>query len=358
MSNDVRFGIWEAALAQYHQSPVIGAGARMFYDGSIQYRSASLPVYSAEALFAHNEYLQLLADYGWVGAVLLGLTIFVHGVNGLRFLHWFMAHKFLQTGRVISTNLALCLGALAALVATLVHAAFEFQFHVPATALTGALVLGLLASPGFEGSEHTPARIPGVRLLTKLALWIASLSLLAGAWLFGRGDYYLALSQIDQSRKDVFGQVQHLGAAIDADPRNGESYYQRGLARLDQLSTAQRSPTHPVLKRAAEDLEKAVALNPHSYLYQLALADAYDAQSRPDEALQAVQRALILAPQHEEPRLALGIHWHRVGNFEKAEMAYLWAGQARAWNEEGTTRWIDNYRILLQQAADLAKKGK
>lgn len=358
MSNDVRFGIWEAALTQYGQSPVVGAGARMFYDGSIQYRSASLPVYSSEALFAHNEYLQLLADYGWLGMILLGLVILVHGANGLRYLHWFMTHRFLQTGRLMSNNLALCLGALSALVATLVHAAFEFHFHVAATALSAAVILGLLASPGFEGGEQAPARIPGVRVMTKLALCIASASLLAGVWFFGRGDYYLARAQIDQAHQDTFQQIRHLDQAIEADPRNGESCYQRALARLNRLGAEQRSPTNPVLKRAAEDLEKATALNSHSYLYQLALADAYDALSRPDDALRAVQRALILAPLHEEPRLALGIHWHRLRDFERAEMAYLWAGEARAWNEDGTARWIDNYRMLLRDAAFMRGKGK
>jgi O-antigen ligase len=358
MSSDVRFGIWEAALTQHGQSPLIGAGGRMFYDGSIQYRSPKLPVYSEEALFVHNEFLQLLADYGWVGAGLLALVILAHLFNGLRFLHWFIAHKFMQTGRLTSTNLALCLGALAGLVATLVHALFEFHFHVAATAIAAAVVLGFLASPGFEGSEHAPMRIPGVRFLTKLALGAASLSLLAGVWFFGRGDYYLAWSQLDAVQKNVFGQIQHLNQAVEADPRNGESFYQRGLARLNQLNAAQRSPTHPVLKRAATDLEQAVTLNPHSYLYQLALADAYDAQSRHDEALRAVQRALELAPLHEEPRLALGIHWHRLRDFEKAELAYLWAGQSRAWNEEGTARWIDNYRMLLQDAAFMRGKAK
>jgi hypothetical protein len=43
----------------------------------------------------------------------------------------------------------------------------------------------------------------------------------------------------------------------------------------------------------------------------------------------AIQRALTLAPLYEEPRLALGMHYHRLGKFEEAEFAYLWAGQAK-----------------------------
>ncbi|MDZ4289559.1 MAG: O-antigen ligase family protein [Prosthecobacter sp.] len=353
LSNDVRFGIWEAALTQNAVSPVIGTGSRTFYDGSIRYRSPKLPVYAEEALFAHNEYLQMLADYGWVGAVLLAGLVIAHGLNGLRFLRWFVRHKFMQTGRVTSTNLGLCVGALAALVATLIHAVFEFHFHVPATALTGALVLGLLASPGFEtgGTEMRSLRLPGVRLLTKLALLAASLTLLAGLWRYGPGDYYLALSQIDQARNDTLAQMGHLTQAIEADPNNPESLYQRGLVRLNGLNADKNLATHPVLKKAVADLEACVALNPSSYLHQLALADGYDAQKRYDEGLGAIRQALLAAPLHEEPRLALGMHWHRLGKFEEAEMAYLWAGQSLAWNEEGTARWIDTYRVMLQHAA-------
>ncbi|TDU70784.1 O-antigen ligase [Prosthecobacter fusiformis] len=348
MANDVRLEIWHAALVQHSQSPVIGAGTRMFYDGSIQYRSDKLSAYAGEALFAHNEYLQMLADYGWAGLGLLGLVVLVHGWNGLSFVRWFTQHRFLQTGRVMSNNLALCLGALAALTAALVHAAFEFQFHVAAPAMTAALLLALLANPGFEGSEHRAARLPTVRVLTKLLLAAASLLLLAGPWLHGRSDYHLARAQIAESQKDEFLRIQELNAAVETDATNPEAFYQRGLALLEKLTAEQRRPDHPVLKRATADLEKAVALNGHHYLYALALADAYDAQSRHEEALVQIKRALVQAPLHEESRMALAVHYHRLGQFAKAEEAYLWASQAGAMNEEGTSRWIDNYRLLLQ----------
>lgn len=351
MASDVRLEIWDAALAQHATSPWVGAGARMFYDGSIRYRSVELPTYSGEALFAHNEYLQMLADYGWVGLLLLGAMLLVHGGNGLRFLQWFVRHRFLQTGRVLSNNLALCLGALAALTAMLVHASFEFQFHVAAPALTAALLLGLLASPGFEGEDYRPLRLPPVRVLTKLLLAAASLLLLAGPWLYGRGDFHLAQAQIAEVQKDDFRRLQHLNAAAEADPANPEAFYLRGLALLEKLTADQRRPDHPVLRRATHDLEKAVALNASHYLYALALADAYDAQSRHEEALVQIRRALVQAPLHEESRMALAVHWHRLGRFVEAEEAYLWAGKANAMNEEGTSRWIDNYRLLLQHAA-------
>jgi hypothetical protein len=353
LSEDVRFGIWEAALSQHAESPVVGAGARTFYDGSIRYRSPKLPVYAEEALFAHNEYLQLLADYGWVGAGLLGLVLLVHTGNGWRFVRWFLNHKHAKTGRLASGNLALCVGALSALAATAIHAVFEFHFHVPSTALLGALSLGVLANPGFEPSPAAApsTRLPGLRLAGKLALAAASAGLLLAAWRHAPADYYFALSQVDQSRDDPAAQRQNLDRAIAADATNPEALYLRGLLRLESLNANARAANEAALREAVADLEASVTLNPFSYLHLLALADAYDALGRYDDALTVIHRAIAMAPLHEEPRLALGMHWHRLGEFEKAEFAYLWAGQSSAWNEEGTARWSDNYRLLLQHAA-------
>jgi len=357
MANDVRLEIWRAALTQHAQSPLVGGGARMFYHGSIQYRSEDMPAYAGEAQFAHNEYLQMLADYGWIGFGLLALVVLLHVWNGLAFLVWFTEHRFLQTGRVLSNNLALCLGALAALTAMLVHAIFEFQFHVAIPVLTAALLLGLLANPGFEGSERRPLKIPPVRILTKLLLTAASIWLLAGPWLYGRSDYHLARAEIAEAQKNEFEQLQQLNAAVQTDPTHPEARYERGLALLTKLKVDQSLPDHPVLRRATEDLEKAVALNPYHYLYALTLAYGYDLQGRHDEALKQIQHGITLAPLYEESRMALALHWHRLGEFDKAEQAYLWAAESKAMNEEGSRRWIDNYRLMLQQVSQMRQSS-
>jgi tetratricopeptide (TPR) repeat protein len=123
-------------------------------------------------------------------------------------------------------------------------------------------------------------------------------------------------------------------------------------------------PGLPVEKRRAAidqmviELKRACLLNPFSHLYWLALADALDAAGKRDEAMAAIHRALMLAPLYEEPRLALGFHHHRMGQFEEAEFAYLWAGQAKALNSEGTTNWLESYRQLLGHTAVLAERER
>ncbi|GEP44881.1 O-antigen ligase family protein [Brevifollis gellanilyticus] len=351
MTSDIRLGIWESAIRQNAEHPLTGAGARMFYDGGTRLRSDKLPQWAPEPLFAHNEHFQLLADYGWIGVGMLLLLVLAHILNGCRYLRWFVRERFLNSGRVLSMNLALCLGALAAIAATLVHALFEFHYHVPATALTGALLLGVLANPGFEQMQRPLLRLPGVRVLTKITLGIASIALLAGAWCYGRGDMALTQAQLAEARKDAPARKAHLDDAVRLDPTNGEVFYQRGLAVLDTLTDKDRAPDSPALKQVIDDLEHAISLNPYNHLYDLALADAYDAVGRYDDALAAIHESIKLAPHHEEPRVALGIHWHRLGDWEKAEAAYLWARDSWAMNQGDTANWLSSYRLMLEHAA-------
>jgi Flp pilus assembly protein TadD len=351
MTQDIRFGIWESALAQQAESPWLGTGARSFYDGSTRLRSEKLPVWAAEPLFAHNEYLQILADYGLVGATLLVLLVLAHVANGLRYLRWFVRERFLNSGRVLSMNLSLCIGALAALAATLTHAVFEFHYHVPATALTGALLLGVLANPGFEQMARPQRRLFGVRVLTKLALGATSLALVGGAWFFGRGDLAFAQAILAQARKDQPALRRHLDDAVRLDPTNAEVHYQRALAVMDGFTKQDLAKGSEILKQTQADLETAIALNAVNYLYHLAHADVCDALGLHEEALASIHKALALAPRHEEPRLALGIHWHRLSQWGRAEAAYLWARDAQALNKAGTANWLSSYRLMLQHVA-------
>lgn len=359
VGEDMRTHIWRAAWAQHAESPLLGAGSRMFYEGGITYRDPATSPYAGDPLFAHNEYMQMLADYGWAGLVLVALVLLAHLMNGLRFLRWFVAEKFPGTGMLGSNSLALIIGGLAALVATLVHAAFEFHAHIPITTVLGAVVLGLLANPGIESEEFKSRRIPGLRVVMKVLMLAASAALIAGAVTFGRADAQAGLAQVQNKRGDTDGALRSLARAVELDPRNAALAYQHGLALMDSYRPDKpEAERRRIITTSATELTRATTLNSHNYLYQLALADALDASAKPDAAMQAIQRALVLAPLYEEPRIALGMHYHRLKQFEQAEAAYLWASKAGALNPEGTSNWLENYRQLLSHTAILAERER
>jgi O-Antigen ligase len=81
--------------------------------------------------YAHNEYLQVLAELGAIGALLLLAVLFVI----LRRLY-----------RARSTSGVLGIGVLAGMAALAVHAGFDFIWHFPAIPLLAAVLVGLAVS--------------------------------------------------------------------------------------------------------------------------------------------------------------------------------------------------------------------
>jgi O-antigen ligase len=84
--------------------------------------------------YVHNEYLQVLTELGAIGVALL--AVLLAGVA-----------RLLWRNRPLGPAPALWAGAVAACVATAVHAGFDFVWHVPAVPLTVAVLVGLAVAP-------------------------------------------------------------------------------------------------------------------------------------------------------------------------------------------------------------------
>ncbi len=346
---DPRMLIWRSALAQHAEHPWFGAGARMFYDGCIRLRPEDAPSWMRDAQFVHNEWLQALADYGWVGLALAVIVFAIHLGNGWRYMIWFAKERFPRTAALNGTRLGLAVGAMAAMVAALVHAAFEFHFHVPAVALTVAVLLGMLANPGFEGSARRPRRIPGVRVMCKVAMLGCGLALIWGAWMIGRADYYVEKSKIRGIEEESQNErMTWLSRAVEIDPANADSWHERGLVQLNGSAGLPMKSGNKMLEGAVFDLEQSRRLNPYDFYPALALADAFDALGRYAEAEKNIMDACHAAPLYQEPRLALAKHLNRLKNWAGAEEAYLWAYEAKAgiFSEE----CMERYREMLRSA--------
>jgi O-antigen ligase len=357
-AGDLRWSIWHSAAVQNAQQPWIGEGARMFQDGCARYRQPDMPVWIGDAEFAHNEWMQLLADYGWIGFVLLALALGVHLLNGLRFFAWFVRERFPLSGTLASNNLALALGSICALTATAVHALVEFQWHVGSIVVFGAVMLGILANPGFEVPEKPARRLPGVRPLIKLSATAAAALLLWLSATVGRGDFHGARSEVLNLRGDRAGAITELEKSLALDPASGSRWFLLGQLRLDQVAeTVVPEEREKWIDLAAADLEKAAELNPFRWYYATALADVHFAKGDKTRALSEVRRALYLAPLHEEPRLALAVFHHRQGDFFAAERAYLWAGAAGSGNAGDALTSGEAYNQLLKDADTLAELG-
>jgi len=125
-----RTTIWKQASGILKDYPVVGTGLGTFPIAFRRYQTSLLDLLVDHA---HNDYLEVAAETGIVGAVLLFIPILA------LLLKMIVAYAGARNPYRRSVLLA-CVGSAAAL---LVHSAMDFNFHVPANALLFAVVLGL-----------------------------------------------------------------------------------------------------------------------------------------------------------------------------------------------------------------------
>jgi O-antigen ligase len=135
-----RTSIWKQAGGILRDYPVVGTGLGTFPIAFRRYQTSLLDLLVDHA---HNDYLEVAAETGIVGAVLLFIPIIV------LLLKMIVAYAEARNPYRRSVLLA-CVGSAAAL---LVHSAMDFNLQVPANALLFAVVLGL----GSKATRSTAA---------------------------------------------------------------------------------------------------------------------------------------------------------------------------------------------------------
>jgi O-antigen ligase len=178
---------------------------------------------------AHNDYLNLLADWGAAGGiiVLAGMAMFAAGLWETR-KHVQRAERDLG-GRGTSNRFAFFLGASAGLFALAVHSAVDFNLHIPANAILGVTLLALLTSNLRFATERywLNARLL-FRILATVALAGGVAYLGWQGWRRGVESYWLARAQTPSML--VLDRAALLKKAFAADPENFETAYNIGEA--------------------------------------------------------------------------------------------------------------------------------
>ena len=134
-----RGAAWSAALRVWHDHPVVGTGP-----GAAELTWTATDGTRFVAEYAHNEYLQVLAELGSVGFVLLaglGLSCFVA-----------VRHSLGCVGRLPRTDPVRCVVAAAAagLLSLTIGSALDFYWHIPALIVLAALLLGITTTPSHQ----------------------------------------------------------------------------------------------------------------------------------------------------------------------------------------------------------------
>ncbi len=139
MTADGRMQIWTEAIRLIGAYKWTGTGLGTFEQGLYPIRHLA-PDFTFD--FAHNDYLQILAELGLIGG-LLAIAL------ALRVL-WKPISVILESN---SRHRALAVGLVGALLAIGLHSLVDFNLYIPANALAVAWLAGLAVSPGLEETE-------------------------------------------------------------------------------------------------------------------------------------------------------------------------------------------------------------
>ena len=157
-----------------------------------EYRPVSVQVSPDRA---HNDYLNLLADWGVAGGTIVLAGMITFGA-GLKKTWKYVCPPENDFSRGLSNRFAFFLGASAGLLALAVHSVVDFNLHIPANAILAVTLLALLSSNlRFATERHWLGARPPVRVLATLAL-IAGVAYLGGqGWRHGREAVWLARAE-------------------------------------------------------------------------------------------------------------------------------------------------------------------
>jgi O-antigen ligase len=125
-----RMSIWRDALPLIQHHPWLGTGLGTF---PMAYTSGQTAFLAQFVNHAHNDYLELAADFGIPTAFILFATIFLILARAVR--------TFLLSGRDFERVIAL--GCVGSIVAILLHSFADFNLYIPANALLFSAILGL-----------------------------------------------------------------------------------------------------------------------------------------------------------------------------------------------------------------------
>jgi len=308
-----RFDIWTVAERMWLDHFWWGVGPAHFDCRFREYRPENVQMRPDRA---HNDYLNLLADWGAAGGiiVLAGATFFVAGLART----WrHVRRSESDFGSAQSNRFAFFLGAATGLLALAVHSAADFNLHIPANALVGVTLLALLSSNLRFATERywLNARLP-LKILLTVTLTGGVVYLTGQEWRRGHEALWLARAE----RFPDYFSPQHTAAltgAFAAEPMNFETAYDIGEAyRAESFNGgdnyAALAETAMQWYVRARNLDRYDA---YSYLRHGMCLDWLD---RHDQAGKYFSQAEALDPNGYYTIAIVGWHYVQIGDYAAA----------------------------------------
>ena len=289
---NIRLDLWEAAIAQWKLQPAFGTGSGTYLYYGRRFRTSRMQL---DPVHVHNDYLQLLAEYGAIGEVTFLLFLGAHLCRGAETFSKLGPRRIAVSGRLPSNNLALMIGAFGALAAYGVHSFFDFNLHIPANVLLLAFVFAILATPASdrEGDTVAPSFVLKRLVLPALALLLLGLSIR-----YVKSEAYAERARVALRDDRYLAATRWAEKAVQLDDQNPETFFYLGESRVRSAEQLQNPAAATSFYRAAiEPFQRGSALAPNDETFLISLGRAYGAVGRFAEAEWMFGRALAWDPR-------------------------------------------------------------
>ncbi len=313
--NEVRPAIWSAAWRMWLDYPWFGVGPGHFDYRLGQYRPEAL---LGRPRYAHNDYLNTLADWGATGGILVtaAFALFFWGVaKTLPFVH--RAGNDFQAKK--SNKPAVVLAGAAALLAMLIHAATEFNMQIPANALLAVAWLAVVSGYLRFATEKywTSLRLAGKAAATALLLTVFA-GLAVEGTVQGEACYWMA-----KAEKLPAGpaRVPLLKRAISIEPANGEILYNLATNNMQIIESGGKG-YEEATREAMAWFAQGIKVNPWEEDNYLAYGRCLDWIGQARQATPYFDRAVALDPNNYYVLAERGWHATYLGDYRQARRWY------------------------------------
>ncbi len=329
-----RLEMWVPAVQMWRDNFWFGVGPGLYDYRFREYRPEGI---QQRPEHAHNDYLELLADWGVVGGVIVfgGLGIFIFGLVKT----WPHVRREETTfGTGMSSRYAFYLGAVSGLFALAVHSLVDFNLHIPANALTGVTVLALVASNvRFATKRHwLRARRPVQWALTGA---LAGVVVYFGAQAWRRGGETFWTARAETLPNFSPERAAALQKALACEPHNFQTAYDIGECFRTQ-SLDGGSNYVALAETALSYYAQGIRLNPHDAYSPLRTGMCLDWLGRHAEAEKFYATAEARDPNGNYVVADIGWHYVQIGDYPAARQWFLRANKLANWHNDMAKNYL------------------
>lgn len=344
---DTRYEMWHAAMQMWRDHVWFGGGPGHY---ELRFRTYRPPTLQLNPERAHNDYANLLADWGAVGAVLVltVLGLLTHGIaktwNNVR-------RGDSEFSSNLSNKFAFVLGGSMGLVALVVHSAVDFNLQIPANALLAISLMAMLSGHWRFATE---------RFWFSMKLtgrWVATLVFGAALAYLGWQEVRLGTETFWLRRAAVAAtgsleQAAVLEQAYATEPQNYDTAYRIGEAyRVDSFEGRDKFQEHAAT--ALTWYQRGVTNNPLNGYNYMRWGMTLDFLGRHGEAEPFFMRADELDPNGYYTAAHVGKHYFDAGQYAAARPWLERSLQLFRTNEIAATHLrLANERLLEAASGD------